>query len=96
MKMGRRRINKGIAQCEQHDFYCLNCGKRNIPIMRPRGHMRGKGHLKAMYCPYCKKEVNQFECYDEGDVRDFLKKFEAGEFIEQAEESMKFLNEKRV
>ena len=39
---------------------CRECGG-TFPIMRQRGHMREKGHIKDMWCPYCKKEVKFVE-----------------------------------
>ena len=39
---------------------CSECGKQ-FPIMRNRGYMRERGHLKNMWCPFCKKEVKFVE-----------------------------------
>ena len=36
------------------EFYCLNCGKRGIPIMRKVGKQKADKHRKKMYCPYCR------------------------------------------
>lgn len=33
---------------------CTECNEK-IPIPRKRGQMRENGHIKHMYCPYCKK-----------------------------------------
>ena len=43
------------------DMYCTQCGKRNIPIPRSKGKERECGHLKQMYCIYCKKKTNMVE-----------------------------------
>lgn len=84
-------IMKNIKNYRTHDFYCLNCGKRNISIMRPRGRMREKGHRKALWCPYCQEYVNHFECFDEEDAWEFKQAFENQEFVEEAQESIQFL-----
>lgn len=34
---------------------CVDCGKQ-FPIMRNHGERRAKGHIKDMWCPWCKKE----------------------------------------
>ena len=42
---------------------CSECGKQ-FPIMRCRGNMREKGHLKDMWCPFCKQDVKFIERVD--------------------------------
>ena len=34
------------------DFYCQGCGA-NFPLPRT-GNQREKGHIKDLWCPYCK------------------------------------------
>ena len=65
---------------ETHAFYCIRCGNKGIPIVRNSASKREKGHLKRLYCVYCNKEVNHYECRDEQDVIDFRKKYEKGDF----------------
>ena len=48
-------------------FICPECGK-SFPIMRSHGQHRGKGHIKDLYCPFCKadrkfREVKRGEGY---------------------------------
>ena len=43
------------------DFYCTRCGRKGIPIPRSVGKEREGGHLKKLYCIYCKKETNMVE-----------------------------------
>ena len=81
--MGKRRKNM-----EHHDFYCLRCGNKGIPIMRQRGHEREKYHLKKLYCLACRCEVNHMECRTDEEVYDFKIAFENGEFVELANESI--------
>lgn len=42
-------------------MYCVNCGNEGVPISRKNGHYREAGHLKKLYCVYCKKEFNHIE-----------------------------------
>ncbi len=42
---------------------CSECGKK-FPIMRCKGNMREKGHLKDMWCPFCKQDVKFIERVD--------------------------------
>ena len=76
---------------ETHQFYCINCGKAGIPLPRMSARNRERGHKKALYCPWCKKLVNHVECTNEEDVEKFLKDFSEGKYIEEAKESISFL-----
>ncbi|QIA28712.1 hypothetical protein [Phage f2b1] len=44
----------------------LNCGECNNPvqILRVRGRMKEKGHVKDMWCYKCKKETKHIEIKD--------------------------------
>lgn len=35
------------------DFICPGCGNK-IPLPRHMNHTREKGHIKDLYCPFCK------------------------------------------
>lgn len=37
------------------DMICPECG-RNFPIIRAASKTREKGHIKDLYCPFCKKD----------------------------------------
>lgn len=43
------------------DFYCTQCHKKGLPVWRKLGREREPGHLKKLYCFYCKKETNHIE-----------------------------------
>ena len=88
--MARTR-NKDIRSFEQHDFYCLNCGKRNIPIMRPANHLHGLNHRKVLYCCNCKTVVNHMECRNDEEAYNFKLAFEQGEFVEEAKASIEHI-----
>ena len=80
--MARQRV------METHDFYCLNCGNKNMPLARKRSHLHEKNHRKRLYCYHCKKEVNHIEVRNYEEQQDFLERFKNGEFIEEAKESI--------
>lgn len=89
-------MGKRIKNMEHHDFYCLKCGQLGIPIMRQRGHERGKFHRKKLYCLRCKQEVNHMECRTDEEVREFKDAFERGEFVNEAEESICYVRSERL
>ena len=84
---------KSGARYESHDFYCLNCGHRGIPLMRRDGLQRERNHRKILYCPYCGQIVNHVECKSIEQVEEFKSKFLNGDFKEEAESSIKFAKE---
>ena len=40
---------------DQSTFICPVCNNR-IPLMRPHGKPRERGHIKDMWCPFCKDD----------------------------------------
>lgn len=66
------------------DFYCTQCGNKGLPVMRRKGKDREPGHLKNLYCIYCKKEVNHAEVRPGGNytLDDFREEFNLGIFVE--------------
>ena len=71
-----------------HEFRCMNCGKPGIPLARKQSHLHGRLHRKKLYCPHCKAEVNHIEIKSEDDLQEFLENWEAGEYYDEAQESM--------
>lgn len=67
------------------DFYCTKCGNKSIPIPRGLGREREPGHLKNIFCVYCKKDTNHVECRGFGQYtkEDFLNEFYNGNFDEK-------------
>lgn len=51
---------QSVTICDE--LYCVNCGNKGIPIMRKTKRERPSGHLKRLWCPYCKKEFNHVQC----------------------------------
>ena len=82
-----RRYNNMVS----HDFYCLNCGKKTITLMRKIGKQKERFHRKKLFCPWCKNDVNAVECKTQQDVDEFLDKYNKGEFVEEAKESMNYI-----
>ena len=74
-----------------HDFYCLKCGNKGLPIQRGRNLQREKFHRKKLYCIHCKEEVNHIECRNELEVKKFLKNFKEGKYIDEADASISFI-----
>lgn len=65
-------------------FFCTQCGKEGVPIFRKKGQERKSGHLKKLYCLFCKEEVNHVEVRFAGDYskEDFEEEFAMGRFID--------------
>ena len=74
----------------QSRFFCTQCGKEGLPVMRKQGQQREPGHLKKLYCIYCGKEVNHAEVREIGGYTedDFKQEFELGRFVEGQRESL--------
>lgn len=64
------------------EFYCTECGRKGIPVVRRPNQQREAGHLKKLYCLYCKKETNHAEIRPFGSytVEDFQREYELGRF----------------
>lgn len=69
---------------EVSEFYCTCCGNKGIPIVRKPGQTREPGHLKKLYCLYCKTDTNHVEIrpYGKYYYEDFQEEFELGRFFE--------------
>ena len=76
---------------DRHDFYCMKCGKKGIPVQRKINHKHGKHHRKKLWCMYCKQEVNHIECRNDQEVQEFLENFAAGMYKEEVEESLNYI-----
>ena len=90
--MGRSKSQK----MDLHDFYCLNCGKKGIGLMRKYGAQRESLHRKKLYCIYCKEEVNHIECKNFEEVEIFRINFKEGVYVDEAKESMDYIRSARV
>ena len=93
--MGKFKKNT-IQKYENHSFYCLNCGKRGIPIWRNKSYLYSKNHRKALYCPHCQLTVNHIEIRNLDEKIKFQEDFEKGLFKEEALQSIVFIQENRL
>ena len=82
----------GRGQTVEHSFYCMQCGKKGIPLARKVGHQRGSFHRKKLYCVFCKEEVNHVECRNYEEVEKFKEDFENGVYKNEAENSLDYLS----
>lgn len=81
---------------EDHDFYCMKCGQKGIPIARNLGHKHASMHKKKLYCIHCKEEVNHIECSNPLEVKEFQKKFRRGEYKDEANASLSYVRSVRI
>ena len=79
-----------MANFVEHNFYCINCGSRGIPLSRKKGHQHGRFHRKKMYCVKCREEINHIECKTQEDIIEFTTNFKNGVYQEEAKESLLF------
>ena len=75
---------KRSAHYEAHDFYCLNCGRKNFVLPRNSGFQHKSKHRKKLYCPFCKLTCNAIEIKTYEEKEWFLEEFEKGTFQEEA------------
>ena len=80
-----------MATYSEHSFWCINCGKRALPLLRPNSRNREKFHRKKLYCYHCKQEINCIECKSEEEAYEFQIMFENGEFKEEALASLEHI-----
>jgi hypothetical protein len=74
-------------------MYCTRCGNRGIDIPRRASQSREPGHLKHIYCPYCREDVNCVEIRPYGEkykYEDFLIEFKHGNFDEDGNRIMPY------
>lgn len=57
---------------EEKILYCTKCGNKGIPIRRLDNRNKEEGHLKKLWCIYCKEEVNHAEISHKYTYSDFL------------------------
>lgn len=89
--MGRKS-----GRYEEHEFYCLNCGNKGIPIQRRAGQLHGSGHRKSLYCIHCQLEVNHMECRNSFEAEQFKENFIKGVYKDEAENSISYVRNSRL
>lgn len=78
-----------MAKISAHDFYCINCGQKGIPIARKIGKLHGEFHRKKLWCCNCKTEINHIEVRNQEEAEIFMEAFNNGEYKEEAAESLR-------
>lgn len=76
-----------------HEYYCVKCGhKLEYKIPRKGGKYRPSGHLKKIWCPYCKQEVNHIliQPWSKYTYEDFLWEKEQNNFDEDCNRRMEY------
>ena len=82
---------------ETHDFYCIRCGKKTLPLARKVNHKHSKHHRKKLWCPTCKMEINCVECRSDTEVAEFLENFKNGVYQKELEYSLNYIqNENKL
>lgn len=84
---------KRIVNIHPSNFYCTQCGAKNINIYRPKGREREAGHLKKLYCFSCGKETNCIEIKPNSGkytFEDFKIEYEYGNFDENGCRKQKY------
>lgn len=79
-----------------HQFMCPICGQKTIPIARKTSQKRSRGHRKWLYCPWCKKNVNTYECRNEIELMEFNEKFASGEITKTYTEELETMDPKHM
>ena len=74
-------------------MYCTKCGREGVPIARIIGKYREPGHLKKLYCIYCKGEYNHVEIrpmYSDYNYEDFLLEMKYNNFNSKGERNIPY------
>lgn len=88
-------MSRKNGKYENHDFYCLSCGQKTIPIMRKSGHKHEQFHRKKLYCYNCRATCNCIEITSFSEKEQFLQNFREGKYIAEAEQSKVFCSNER-
>lgn len=83
-------MGKNCRDWVTHDFYCIHCGSKSIPLQRAGNKMKIKNHRKNMYCPRCKRTVNHIECRDQFEVEEFLEDYKNGVYEDEARAELEY------
>lgn len=64
--MARRQNNP--LSFEAHDFYCMKCGKKGIPLPRNKGNAKEENHIKHLWCVNCRERTPHLECRNQEEA----------------------------
>ena len=79
-----------MGRCVSHDFYCLQCGQRGIPLARKVGQERSALHRKKLYCYHCKTDINHVEIRNQFELETFKTNFANGVYVDECKESLDY------
>jgi len=87
--MGRGMNTRNIVFS---DFYCTKCGNKVLSLPRQKGKERLAGHLKNLYCPFCKEEHNccEIKQFSKYDYIDFVTEMVYNNFTEDGQRKMSY------
>lgn len=73
---------KRVNNFTMSDFYCTQCGKKTFSLPRQASAQREPGHLKNLYCIFCKQTNNCVEIrpFSKYTIDDFLFELEQKNF----------------
>ena len=80
----------------EHEFYCLKCGKKGLPVLRKQGYQKEKFHRKKLYCIHCHEEVNHIEVKNPIERQEFLTNFTKGDYQDEAKNSLAYVRSTRI
>jgi hypothetical protein len=81
---------------ETHDFYCIQCGNKTLPVLRSFASKKERFHRKKLWCCTCKCEINCVEITTLAEKEQFMEEFQDGKYREEAEESICALRNSRI
>ena len=84
-----------MAKYEEHQLYCLACGRAGIPLSRKKGFQHEALHRKKLYCPWCKTTVNCVEIRNLYEKEKFIEDFNNGVYKDEAENSLSYVRNSR-
>lgn len=84
---------KRTNQFTLSNFYCTHCGKQVYSLPRQVGAQREPGHLKTLYCIYCRDEYNCVEIRPFGKYtyENFRQEYEGKNFDENGMRKLPYL-----
>ena len=79
-----------FSPTSEHEFYCVKCGNKGIPVFRTKN--KEIGHLKKLWCMQCKQETNHAECtpYSRYSHDEFLLELNHGNFDKEGNRILPF------
>ena len=73
---------------ETHDFYCLRCANKTLPVLRSHAKMKEQFHRKKLWCTHCQMEINCIEITTLEEKEIFMEEFANGIYQQEAEDSI--------